>query len=166
MRLSILRKRFTPHCIAYSLLMTSAASCALVAPLCMAADATQRYSIAAGSLDNALSQFAAAANVILSFAPAQTTTLRTSGLNGNYSVEQGFAILLQDCGLMAVPEGPGSYILQPQPEAGTLMLGAKILVITWSAPATGAALVLTLITRLALLWSPSLSLATNLMVST
>lgn len=124
MRLSILRKRFTPHCIAYSLLMTSAASCALVAPPCMAADATQRYSIAAGSLDNALSQFAAAANVILSFAPSQTTTLRTSGLNGNYSVEQGFSILLQDSGLMAVPAGPGSYILQPQPEAGTLVLGA------------------------------------------
>ena len=83
MRLPHLRKRFTPHCIAYSLLMSSAAPSALFAPYIMAADATQRYAIAAGPLDKALSQFASVANVILSFSPQQTANLRTQGLSGS-----------------------------------------------------------------------------------
>jgi len=90
MRLPTFRQRFSYHCIAYSLLMTSAASCLVISHNAVAASATQRYAIAAGPLDNALSQFAAAANVILSFSPQQTSRLRSIGLNGNFTVDQGF----------------------------------------------------------------------------
>lgn len=71
--------------------------------------------------DNALSQFAARANVILSFSPQQTARLNTTGLEGDYSVEQGFALLLQNTGLQAVTQAPGSYVLQAIP-AGQLTL--------------------------------------------
>ncbi|WP_241000656.1 STN domain-containing protein, partial [Pseudomonas viridiflava] len=81
----------------------------------MAASAVQHYTIAAGPLDNALSQFAAKANVILSFSPGQTASLSTPGLDGDYSVEQGFAFLLQSSGLQAVVQAPGSYVLQAAP---------------------------------------------------
>lgn len=124
MRLPTFRKRFSHHCIAYSLLMTSAASCVLTTTSAVAASATQRYAIAAGPLDNALSQFASAANVILSFSPQQTAQLRTQGLAGSYSIEQGFSILLQGSGLQADPQAVGSYILQPVPDADSLVLGA------------------------------------------
>jgi len=111
MRLPTFRQRFSHHCIAYSLLMTSAASCLAMTGNAFAAMAAQRYTIAAGPLDNALSQFASAANVILSFSPQQTSRLNSAGLNGNFTVEQGFAQLLQGSGLQAVPQAPGSYIL-------------------------------------------------------
>ena len=124
MRLPTFRKRFSYHCIAYSLLMTSAASCVLTTTSAVAASATQRYAIAAGPLDNALSQFASAANVILSFSPQQTAQLRTQGLAGSYSIAQGFSILLQGSGLQADPQAVGSYILQPVPDADSLVLGA------------------------------------------
>ncbi|WP_263143738.1 TonB-dependent siderophore receptor [Pseudomonas sp. RIT-PI-AD] len=85
---------------------------ALVAGEALAASATQGYAIDAGPLDAALSQFASAAQVVLSFAPEQTRGLRTAGLRGDYAVEQGFARLLQGSGLHVVAQAPGSYILQ------------------------------------------------------
>ncbi|MDN3222239.1 TonB-dependent siderophore receptor [Pseudomonas nunensis] len=123
MRLPTFRLRFSHHCIAYSLLMTTAASGMLTTSSAVAASAVQRYAIAAGPLDNALSQFASAANVILSFSPQQTGQMRSQGLAGSYSIEQGFEMLLQGSGLQAVPEAPGSYILQPVPATGSLVLG-------------------------------------------
>jgi hypothetical protein len=51
MRLPTFRQRFSHHCIAYSLLMTSAASCLIMSNSAFAATATQRYDIAAGPLD-------------------------------------------------------------------------------------------------------------------
>ena len=122
MRLPTFRQRFSYHCIAYSLLMTSAASCLVISHNAVAASTTQRYAIAAGPLDNALSQFASAANVILSFSPQQTSRLRSVGLNGNFTVDQGFAQLLQGSGLQAVPQAPGSYILQALPNGDSLEL--------------------------------------------
>ncbi|MDP0941849.1 STN domain-containing protein, partial [Klebsiella quasipneumoniae] len=68
-----------------------------------------------------MSQFAARANVILSFSPQQTAQLNTPGLAGDYSVDQGFALLLQNSGLQAVAQAPGSYVLQAAP-AGQLTL--------------------------------------------
>ena len=123
MRLPTFRKRFSHHCLAYGLLMTSAAGCLLI-PHAMAASSSQRFTIDAGPLDGALSQFAAAANVILSFSPQQTARLRTGGVAGNYSIDEGFQVLLEGSGLQAVPSAPGSYTLQPVPENGPLVLGA------------------------------------------
>ncbi|WP_177318476.1 STN domain-containing protein, partial [Pseudomonas sp. R62] len=122
MRLPTLRQRFSPHCIACSLLMASAASCLVISNSAFAASTSQRFAIAAGPLDSALSQFAAAANVILSFSPQQTSRLRSAGLNGDFSVEQGFAQLLQGSGLQALPQAPGSYILQNVPSGDSLEL--------------------------------------------
>lgn len=123
MRLPKFRKRFSHHCLAYGLLIATAAGC-LLTHNAMAASSSQRFTIDAGPLDGALSQFAAAANVILSFSPQQTARLRTGGVAGNYSIDEGFQLLLEGSGLQAVPSAPGSYILQPVPENGPLVLGA------------------------------------------
>ncbi len=116
------RQRLSLHGMTCSLLLGTAATvAALLSTGVMAASAVQHYAIGAGPLDNALSQFAARANVILSFSPQQTARLNTSGLEGNYSVDQGFALLLQNSGLQAVVQATGSYVLQAVP-AGELTL--------------------------------------------
>ena len=118
-----LRQRLSYHGITYGLLRgTVATTVALLSTGgAFAAVTVQHYTIAAGRLDNALSQFAAKANVILSFSPQQTASLSTPGLEGDYSVEQGFALLLQTSGLLAVVQAPGSYVLQAVP-SGQLTL--------------------------------------------
>lgn len=118
-----LRQRLSYHGITYVLLRgTVATTVALLSTGgAFAAVTVQHYTIAAGRLDNALSQFAAKANVILSFSPQQTASLSTPGLEGDYSVEQGFALLLQTSGLLAVVQAPGSYVLQAVP-SGQLTL--------------------------------------------
>lgn len=116
-----LRKRLSCHSMTYGLQFITATTGVLLATAVTAASATQHYAIAAGPLDNALSQFAAKANVILSFSPQQTARLNTPGLQGDYSVDQGFALLLQNSDLQAVAQAPGSYVLQAAP-AGRLTL--------------------------------------------
>jgi len=107
-----LRQRLSCHGITYGLLLSTATAVGVFLPSsAMAA----HYSIAAGPLDSALSQFAARANIILSFSPQQTARLRSPGLVGDYSVEQGFALLLRESGLQAVVQAPGSYVLQAAP---------------------------------------------------
>lgn len=69
------------------------------------------YDIAAGSLTETLSQFASRAGVTLSFDGASTQGLRSPGLQGNYSVDQGFALLLAGSGLQAVRQANGVYLL-------------------------------------------------------
>lgn len=119
------RQPLARHCIAYSLLIGGAVVYPLVASQAQAQSesVTRRFAVAAGPVDNALSQFAAQANVILSFSPAQTASRRTQGLQGEYSVDQGFARLLQGTGLQAVAQAPGSYILQAVPATGSVELG-------------------------------------------
>lgn len=107
-----LRQRLSCHGITYGLLLSTATAVGVFLPSsAMAA----HYSIAAGPLDSALSQFAARANIILSFSPQQTARLRSPGLVGDYSVEQGFAQLLRESGLQAVVQAPGSYVLHAAP---------------------------------------------------
>lgn len=107
-----LRQQLCYHGMSYGLLLSTAATAgAFLSTGALAASATH-YTIAAGPLDAALSQFAAKANVILSFSPQQTARLNTPGLEGDYSVDQGFALLLQNSGLQAVTQAPGSYVLQ------------------------------------------------------
>ncbi|MBD9457895.1 TonB-dependent siderophore receptor [Pseudomonas sp. PDM05] len=113
---SQLRQRLSRHGFSCGLLLSTASAVGVFLPTCvMAASATQHYSIAAGPLDNVLSQFAARANVILSFSPQQTAHLRSPGLDGDYSTEQGFALLLRESGLQAVAQAPDSYVLQAAP---------------------------------------------------
>jgi len=75
------------------------------------------YRVPAGPLGAALTSFAAAANITLSFAPEQTRDLRTSGLNGEYTPAAGLARLLAGSGLEAVHRGQGNYVLRAAEKA-------------------------------------------------
>jgi hypothetical protein len=78
------------------------------------------YRIDAGPLSSVLGRFAAAAGVALSFDPASTRTLSSSGIQGSYTVHAGFAALLAGTGLEAVEGGVGEFTLRkavPAPQA-------------------------------------------------
>lgn len=69
------------------------------------------YQIAPGPLGTVLSQFAAASGVMLSFAPAQTAGANSPGLQGEYSVQEGFTKLLAGSQLQLRQEGSNRYSL-------------------------------------------------------
>jgi len=100
-------------------------ACAAIPPT-WAQQAPERaqYTIAAGPLDIALSQFAAASGVTLSFGSTQTQGLATPGIQGHYSFDEGIARLLAHSGLQARQEGVGRYSLVKIPSDSTLELGA------------------------------------------
>src|SRR5690554_3043164 len=109
--------------------LLSAAPLALPAPAmaqapgsATSAPAQTSYRIAAGPLAPALNQFGAAAGVTIQFDPALTTGLNTAGLEGHYTVGDGFAVLLQNSGLMAVSRGDGVYVLEKVGGDGSTML--------------------------------------------
>ncbi|MCK9800743.1 TonB-dependent receptor [Pseudomonas sp. MAFF 302030] len=83
----------------------------------------QRYAIAPGPLNQVLAQFAASAGVPLSFDPALLGNRQSSGLQGEYNVQEGFARLLQRSGL-SLSSGANGYTLVPQASDGALELGA------------------------------------------
>lgn len=82
----------------------------------------QRYDIPAGPLGVALSRFAGQAGVVLSFDAQLTAGKQSPGLQGDYSVTQGFARLLGNSGLQAVEESDGGYSLRAAAENGALAL--------------------------------------------
>lgn len=77
----------------------------------------QSWNIPAGSLEDALSAFAAAAGVPLSFEPVLVAGKRSEGLRGDYSVGEGFERLLNGSGLIVAPQTNGTYTLKPRPAA-------------------------------------------------
>ena len=86
-----------------------------------AEDASQRrFDVPAGSLASALTRFAGQAGVSLSVDPALVAGRSSTGLRGDFAVEEGFQTLLQGSGLQLVPAGQGSYTLmrQAQPADG------------------------------------------------
>jgi len=102
----------------------------LLAPLlasgssAMAASQQQAFAIAPGPLGSVLSRFASEAGVVLSFDSGLTAGKQSSGLQGTYSVEQGFARLLAGSNLAIAANSDGSYRLAPQASGGALTLGA------------------------------------------
>lgn len=82
-----------------------------------ASAANQRYDIPAGPLADTLSRFAGAAGVTLAFDAAQLGGLRSSGLQGSYTVPAGFAKLLAGSGYEVLPSGASRYSLRKQPVA-------------------------------------------------
>lgn len=102
----------------------ASAAAALAAPHVSAHTQTHAYQINAGSLGTALSLFATAANVTLSFNAEQTQGMTTSGLNGTYGVDEGLARLLAGSGLQAQRQANGAYVLVPAAKDGSLQLGA------------------------------------------
>lgn len=75
------------------------------------AASVQQYTISSGPLNQVLNQFAQQAGVLLSYDPAVVAGKRGAGLQGNYSVEQGFQQLLSNSGLSAQYSADGSVTL-------------------------------------------------------
>ena len=76
--------------------------------------ATAHYDIPAGSLIDALSRFARQSGVAISIKADQLNELQTSGLQGNYSIETGFATLLAGSGYQ-IRKTDAGYVLQQAP---------------------------------------------------
>ncbi|WP_264627295.1 TonB-dependent siderophore receptor [Candidatus Symbiopectobacterium sp. NZEC135] len=79
--------------------------------------AAQAFHVTAGSLAQALNQLAQQSGVLLSYDPALTVGKQSSGLQGRYDVEQGFAQLLANSGLRAERNADGSISIVAQPVA-------------------------------------------------
>src|SRR6218665_3343031 len=69
-------------------------ACLLLVSFAQAEDEAREYAIPAGPLDTVLSKFAAGSGVVLSFDAALTQGESSPGLNGRYTVAQGFSALL------------------------------------------------------------------------
>tara|TARA_Y100000748_G_scaffold248086_1_gene212761 strand:+ start:773 stop:3193 length:2421 start_codon:yes stop_codon:yes gene_type:complete len=87
------------------------------------------YTVPAGELGAALTRFAGQAGVSLSVDPALMQGRRSEGLSGSYSVEEGFARLLQGSGLQIQPVGAGGYTLVAAPAQGEALQIAPITVV-------------------------------------
>ncbi|NJJ59218.1 MULTISPECIES: TonB-dependent receptor [unclassified Pseudomonas] len=105
-------------------LMLSLSASPLFVPVSYAEDSAARrsYQVPAGSLSAALTRFAGLSGVNLSVDPALVSGRSSSGLSGEYGVEEGFARLLQGSGLQLQPMGEQAYMLVPVPEGGSLEL--------------------------------------------
>ncbi len=109
-----------------ALLAASAATMPAMAADAVSATARRSYSIPAGSLGDALARFAAAAGAPLSFDPAMLSGMRSDGLDGAYTVKEGFARLLSGSGYALSEQGGGAYSLRklPAPDESATMLPA------------------------------------------
>jgi iron complex outermembrane receptor protein len=76
------------------------------------------YAIAAGPLSSALSQFAGEAEILLAVDGQLTAGKQSQGLQGQYSVDEGLAKLLQGSGLQVVRDASGGYSLSAAGEGG------------------------------------------------
>lgn len=92
------------------------------------------YRIPAGPLDQALSAFAKAGGITVSFRPEDTGGLTTQGLNGSYAVDAGLAKLLAGTGLAAEAQGGQGYVVRaavsaakPSAQAAELAASASTL---------------------------------------
>lgn len=81
------------------------------------------YQVPAGSLAAALTRFAGLAGVNLSVDPVLVSGRNSSGLSGEYAVEEGFARLLQGSGLQLLQAGNQAYTLTAVPQgSGSVQL--------------------------------------------
>ncbi|SDQ78451.1 iron complex outermembrane recepter protein [Pseudomonas sp. UC 17F4] len=90
----------------------------LAPPAALADGASRSYQVPAGELGTALTRFAAQAGVSLSVDPGLVNGRRSAGLSGSFSVDEGFARLLQGSGLQLQPVTAGAYTLVPTPQSG------------------------------------------------
>ena len=72
----------------------------------------RQYDIPAGTLDQVINRYAAAAGVLLSADAALTQGKQSNGLKGSYSVDEGFSRLLGEHQLEAALGNNGSYSLR------------------------------------------------------
>lgn len=110
-----------------AVLLACAGAFQIVAPIAWAqpaeqAQAARGYRVAAGPLADALTQFARSAGVLLSFDPAVASGRRSEGLDGAYTVAEGFARLLAGSGLQARARSGNAWTVEPAPTGGTQTL--------------------------------------------
>ncbi|AFT70262.1 TonB-dependent siderophore receptor family protein 6 [Alloalcanivorax dieselolei B5] len=77
--------------------------------------ARQHFSIPPGKLSDVLAQFAAQAGVPLSFDPQVLSGMRSDGLEGTYSTQEGFQALLAGTGYGLQSKGESGYSLRRIP---------------------------------------------------
>ena len=70
---------------------------------------TLQFTIPAGELDKVLNQFAVRAGIRVHLNADLSQGIQSPGLNGHYSIEQGFARLLSNTGLRAEKQPNGTY---------------------------------------------------------
>lgn len=96
----------------------------------MAAEAAQAsvmrsYSIAPGPLGNVLAQFAAMSGIPLSFDAKLLNDHNSAGLQGEYTVQSGFAQLLNGSGFSLISTGANGFTVAPDVNVGdAVQLGA------------------------------------------
>lgn len=128
--------RLRPAALAIHLALGSLAAGAFVMPATALAQAAQRYSIPAGALGPALTRFAAEAGVVLGFDPALAAGRQSAGLQGSYTVGEGFRQLLEGSGLQAVRQDDGGWLIRT---AGEKTLSAVVVQASADASAAGLA---------------------------
>ena len=83
------------------------------------------YRIAPGSLDAVLGSFGQQSGVMIAVDSSLTTGMRSSGLSGNFAVDEGLQRLLAPLGLQAVTDGDGYRVIaRPAQGNGELQLQA------------------------------------------
>ncbi|OLU16923.1 TonB-dependent siderophore receptor [Pseudomonas sp. PA1(2017)] len=93
-----------------------------IAPLAAQAQTAERtYSVPSSTLGEALSRFASQAGVSLSVDPALVSGRSSPGLSGTYSVDEGFARLLQGSGLRLQPVSDSAYTIAPAADSADTM---------------------------------------------
>lgn len=112
------------HLALFGLTLAPLPMLALLPTHAQAQSVSKDFQIAPGALGTNLSLFATRANITLSFDARQTQGRQSAGLQGNYSVEEGLARLLQGSGLQAQRQSNGGYVLVPISSDGTVELGA------------------------------------------
>ncbi|EGH04437.1 MULTISPECIES: TonB-dependent receptor [Pseudomonas syringae group] len=103
----------------FSLLLTLSSSPLFASTSWAETSGKRAYEVPAGSLSAALTRFAGQAGVNLSVDPALVNGRNSSGLSGEFAVEEGFARLLQGSGLQLVPVGEQAYTLIPAPDSAS-----------------------------------------------
>jgi len=76
----------------------------------------KKYAIPAGPLGKAISSYAADNGMRLTFEPSLAEGKTTQGLQGEYTVNEGFSKLLDNSGLEVIDDQDGGYFLVPSME--------------------------------------------------
>ncbi|WP_170235472.1 TonB-dependent siderophore receptor [Verticiella sediminum] len=92
--------------------------------------------IPAGPLAEAINRFSVASGASIAFDAGPLAQVRTDGLRGSYTVEEGLARLLAGSGYEAVPRGAAGYALRPvaQAEVGPAPVTLGTVTVTGEVP--------------------------------
>lgn len=88
----------------------------------VASETIQSFSVAAGPLDKALSQFGRQAGVLVSANADITAGKQSPGVQGQYRIEDAFTVLLQGTGYYAQKTASGYVITRQQFQNGMMVL--------------------------------------------